>query len=191
MSYKCLTKTAARLWYIAVFIAPLLLSGCEKEEPPPEYFEQCLVGTWCVREFYTSDGITIIHDQEDCVEYYRYVSSKIYTVDNPAFCNLEYIDNIQVWTIARGQNGLAIIVADLCEKVDKYVMSYINLRYDEPNNGPGTCAEGIAANVSLIGAKNTVILSSFVLFPDSGEIWLTMRGEKDSDYKIRLCQRPE
>jgi hypothetical protein len=190
MSCKYFKKISARLCYIAILSAFCLLPGCEKEEPPPGYFEECLIGTWCVREFYTSDGITIIHDQEDCVEYHNLLSSKIYTLDNPAFCNLRFIQHIQVWQFQQGSTGLELFVSDLCGSALQYAFSYSNLAYIETMEGFGSSSEGISASVAFIGQEQAIQLKSFILYPDQDTIWLILSGEDGIDFKMRVCHKP-
>ena len=188
MSYVVKELAAARLCYIAMLLSMVLLSGCEKEEPPPEYFEQHLIGTWCVREFFTSDGITIIHETENSVTYYRSCSSKIYSMDNPAFCNLDHIWNIQIWNIVPGQDWLQLHIEDFCGTEQILHICCSNLEYVDLKNSPGMKEEGISAQIQLYEDYNNLIFNSFILYPQSNEIWATRSGENGLDYMLHLCK---
>lgn len=178
-------RITALLSALALSGCMFFLGSCEKQEPSSEYFEECLTGNWCVREFYTSDGITILHNQEDCVEYQKIITSKIYEVDNPIFCRLEMIENIQMWQIQPQDGDLELEASDLCGQTNIYSICYSELEYFESRNGS---VEGISATVSFLGMQKSICWSTFYLYPDSGELWVTCTTEEGVNHKMLVCK---
>jgi len=186
--FRKINKQSALLFAAVILGCIPLLSGCEKEEPPPAYFEENLMGSWCVREFYTSDGVTIIHNEEDCVQYQTCHSCKTYDTDNPAFCNLYYINNIQKWEIYPEGNSIRVNVSSICSFEHSFQFNYSELIYFDYEYGATKETDCICAKVEFVSADTTIIPLRFQLLPDCGEIWITYGTESGVEHRQHLCK---